>query len=186
MLIANPSPAAVSRFRMGWMNKIEDTSDGSSEIDKSMSEIHPTYGTTTRFGGKSYSVYRSINVWSSGMWVSTSTGSSAAMAAAGGTIMDLNSPQLQYLVREHMLESNSGLEIKEAGQGMLGNSEHLHLRWNSQHGMIYIDGAHMTHPLTLGDEIQINNNAPPLQLFMRNFDNATNDPNINPVTGLSR
>ena len=128
----------------------------------------------------------SINVWSSGMWVSTSTGSSAAMAAAGGTIMDLNSMKLQYLVREHMLESNSGLEIKEAGQGMLCDSENLHLRWNSQHGMIYIDGAHMTHPLTLGDEIQINNNAPPLQLFMRNYKNASIDPNINPVSGLSR
>jgi len=188
MLIANPSPASVSRFRMGWIKKIEIPESSplrDGEADSSC-DILQTYGTTTRFGGEVYNVYRSINVWSSGMWVSTSTGSSAAMAAAGGKIMDLKSPELQYLVREHMLERNCGDEIKEAGQGMLTANESLHLRWNSQHGMIYIDGAHMTHPLTLGDEIQINNKAPPLQLFMRDFENAIDDPNINPVTGLSR
>ena len=30
----------------------------------------------------------SINVWSSGIWISTATGSTAAMHAAGGEIMD--------------------------------------------------------------------------------------------------
>ena len=34
------------------------------------------YGTVTRFGGKMYTIQNSLNVWSSGMWVSTATGSS--------------------------------------------------------------------------------------------------------------
>eukprot|EP00815_Leptocylindrus_aporus_P008008 CAMPEP_0116053424 /NCGR_PEP_ID=MMETSP0322-20121206/2174_1 /TAXON_ID=163516 /ORGANISM="Leptocylindrus danicus var. apora, Strain B651" /LENGTH=401 /DNA_ID=CAMNT_0003536575 /DNA_START=6 /DNA_END=1211 /DNA_ORIENTATION=+ len=193
MLIANPSPAAVSRFRMGWMTEPRaensgiagDGSGGDVNLE-TPAIVHPTYGTVTRFGGQAYDIVRSINVWSSGMWVSTSTGSSAAMAAAGGIIMDLNSTDLQFLVREHMLESNSGVECKEAGHGMLSDGDQLHLRWNSQHGMIYIDGAHMTHELTLGDEIQINNKAPPLQLFMRDFVNAKNDPHVHPISGLSR
>ena len=215
MLIANPSPAAVSRFRMGFISKMDTTdgyagplqdgsvvsdnvakdnavipgSDGSDLVERikiNTALVNPTYGTVTRFGGIPYSVHRSINVWSSGMWVSTSTGSSAAMVNAGGSIMDLNSPELQYLVREHMLEANSGMECKEAGQGLLSQDESLHLRWNSQKGTIFIDGSHMTQDLELGDEIKISNDAPPLQLFMRDYGKASTDPKMNPISGLSR
>lgn len=38
--------------------------------------------------------------WSSGIWISTATGSTAAMAAAGGVPMDLNSSKLQYMVSQ--------------------------------------------------------------------------------------
>jgi len=92
LLLANPSPAAVSRFRMGWLHLVPEGAPSE------------TYGTVTRFGGKAYDVSNSLNVWSSGMWVSTATGSTAAMAAAGGHIMDPDSDQLQYLIREHMIE----------------------------------------------------------------------------------
>lgn len=94
MLLANPSPAAVSRFRMGWLHLVPEGAPSE------------TYGTVTRFGAKAYDVSNSLNVWSSGMWVSTATGSTAAMAAAGGKIMDPDSDQLQYLIREHMIERN--------------------------------------------------------------------------------
>ena len=59
LLIANPSPGAVSRFRLGWLSKI----DGDV----------PTVpkGAKTRFAGISYDVKHSLNVWSSGMWVSS-------------------------------------------------------------------------------------------------------------------
>jgi NAD+ kinase len=40
-----------------------------------------------------------FNVWSSGIWISTATGSTAVMAAAGGVPMDLSSSKLQYMVR---------------------------------------------------------------------------------------
>lgn len=86
LLIANPSPAAVSRFRLGWLTQLEEDT------------THHT-GTMTRFAGIPYDVSHSLNVWSSGMWVSTSTGSSAAMAAAGGQAMKLESSDIQYLIR---------------------------------------------------------------------------------------
>ena len=90
LLIANPSPAAVSRFRLGWLSKIDE-------------ETKHHKGTMTRFAGIPYDVSHSLNVWSSGMWVSTSTGSSAAMAAAGGQRMDLDSASIQYLIRYVLL-----------------------------------------------------------------------------------
>ena len=61
LLIANPSPAAVSRFRMGWLKDLN--------TDEQSKKTH--YGTITRFAGVPYDVTHSLNVWSSGMWVCT-------------------------------------------------------------------------------------------------------------------
>merc|ERR1712071_278079 len=125
------------------------------------------YGTVTRFGGVPFDLTESLNVWSSGMWVSTSTGSTAAMHASGGQIMDLEETHLQYLIREHMFESRAGEDVRAMNNRMLEDHEQLHIRWNSHKGGIYIDGPHLTHDLELGDEIVINNKAPPFQLFMK-------------------
>ena len=57
LLIANPSPGAVSRFRLGWLSKLDDES-----MPKDAK---------TRLAGISYDVKHSLNVWSSGMWVCT-------------------------------------------------------------------------------------------------------------------
>lgn len=157
LLISNPSPAAVSRFRMGWLHTIDDSSKPTS---------HGGYGTITRFAGIPYDVEKSLNVWSSGMWVCTSTGASAAMAAAGGKPMDLNSPDLQYLIREHMMENSNEDISKDINNGIVKERQQMHLRWNSQKGRIFIDGSHLTHNLELGDEIMIDNQAPPLQMFV--------------------
>ena len=92
ILIANPSPAAVSRFRMGWMEPVDISEhaplqDGSSRgsglssFEERSTQQYSQYGTVTRFGGIPYDIKNSLNVWSSGMWISTATGSSAAMAA---------------------------------------------------------------------------------------------------------
>lgn len=185
LLIANPSPAAVSRFRMGWLKEVDTEPkstplrDGggsgltpAGKLASSLSEpqIIPRsqYGTITRFGGKTYDVQNSINAWSSGMWICTGTGASAAMAAAGGKPMDVMTPDLQYLIREHMIENSLNREeMKDIDNGILKKGEHLHLRWNSQKGRIFIDGSHLTHNLELGDEILIDSNTHPLALYSR-------------------
>ena len=38
------------------------------------------------------------------MWVSTASGSTAAMKAAGGVEMDYTRPELQYKIREQLAE----------------------------------------------------------------------------------
>jgi NAD+ kinase len=166
VLIANPSPAAVSRLRMGWLNPVPDPQVYLGSLTDPTLLPRSQYGTVTRFGGKLYNIQNSLNVWSSGMWVSTATGSSAAMAAAGGKVMEKESPGLQYLIREHMIENAPNKEeIMGLNNGILGVEEQLHLRWNSQKGTIFVDGSHLTHSLELGDEVLINANAPPLALF---------------------
>jgi len=158
LLIANPSPAAVSRFRLGWLQLVPEGAPSE------------TYGTITRFGGKTYDVTDSINVWSSGIWVSTATGSTAAQAAAGGRPMNPDSTDLQYLIREHMIERQAleeGMTASEINNRLVHSGQKVHIRWNSQKGRIFIDGSHLTHNLELGDEIEIDNEAPPLKLFTR-------------------
>lgn len=173
LLIANPSPAAVSRYRMGWLNAVNEQNN---------EHEHPSklYGTITRFDNTAFNVTDSINVWSSGMWVSTATGSTAAMQAAGGHVMDYNDKSIQYLIREHMIEQRHKLSLQEAAKargdvfdekdinnGFIQDTDKLHIRWNSQRGRIFIDGSHLTHDLELGDEILIDNQAPPLKMFTR-------------------
>jgi NAD+ kinase len=155
LLIANPSPAAVSRFRMGGLTKLDP--------DATPEKQH--YGTITRFAGVAYDVTHSLNVWSSGMWVCTSTGSTAAMAAAGGQPMNPGSPDLQYLIRDHMMENSTEDLDEDVNNGMVVPGQKMHLRWNSQKGRIFIDGSHLTHNLELGDEVMIDNQAPPLLLY---------------------
>lgn len=90
----------------------------------------------------------------------------AAMAAAGGKVMDVSSNGLQYLIREHMIENAPNKEeVRGLNNGILEEGEQLHLRWNSQKGTIFVDGSHLTHALELGDELFIDANAPPLALF---------------------
>lgn len=86
LLFANPSPAAVSRFRMGWLQAIPANEEhkplqqysNSNDSTGGTNSVETPYGTATRFGGCTYDVLNSINVWSSGMWVCTGTGSTAA------------------------------------------------------------------------------------------------------------
>jgi NAD+ kinase len=167
LLIANPSPAAVSRFRMGFLKVVPE---GSSSAPVPGSD--GVYGTITRFGGKTYDVTQSLNVWSSGMWICTATGSTAAMAAAGGQPMDIDAEDLQYLIREHILERQA-VEMgvtSDVNNGLIQSGQKLHIRWNSQKGRIFIDGSHLTHNLELGDEVLIDNQAPPLKIFARGDD----------------
>ena len=183
LLIANPSPAAVSRFRMGWMNMCPAGNPSkqygtvtryvvtSCSIRMTIFQLSHLFARELRFGGKSYDVRDSLNVWSSGMWLSTPTGSTAAMKAAGGKVMPLDSAELQYLIREHMIERTDETDTSDLpddlNNGMMGMGDKLHVRWNSQYGKVYIDGSHLTHNLELGDEIMIDNKAPPLKLYTR-------------------
>lgn len=106
------------------------------------------------------------------MWICTAIGSTAAMSAAGGQRMDPDDTKLQYLIREHMIEANavdeSGNKIRreDIDNGMIDSGMKMHLRWNSQKGRIFIDGSHLTHNLELGDEILVDNLAPPLQMYI--------------------
>lgn len=92
---------------------------------------------------------------SSGIWVSTPAGSTRSLRSAGGTIMSLSERKFQFMVREACLGARSELatingfliEIKACVLSAMRTGE------------VYIDGPHIIHTLTLGDELVI---GPPM------------------------
>ena len=86
------------------------------------------------------------------------------MASAGGFAMPLNSRELQYMVREHLVEAHTP-HLREEGHGMVGEGNRVRIRWNSQYGRVYTDGEHAEHRLQLGDEVDVTAFAPPLMLY---------------------
>lgn len=142
ILIAHPIPAAVSRYR-----------------------LHLCRGDATQGPRMEEQELFSFNVWSSGIWVSTATGSTAAMLAAGGQKMPIHSRQLQYMVREHLTEDGQNPHLAQAGHSIIRPDEYLKMRWNSQQGHAYVDGQHFRHELELGDELRLDSHAPYLKIF---------------------
>ncbi len=80
--------------------------------------------------------------------------------------MDRSSSDIQFMIREHMIENSSETISHDVDNGFINDGEEMHLRWNSQRGRIYIDGSHLIHNLELGDEIMIDNQAPQLPMFI--------------------
>lgn len=104
------------------------------------------------------------------------------MAAAGGKPMGVECEELQYFVREHMMETGTHLLENELhdfhrnmNNGFVLVGEKLHIRWNSQKGRIFIDGSHLSHDLELGDEVMIDNKAPPLKMFAADSEDSDSD-----------
>ena len=141
VLIAHPSPAAVSRFRLHLnKGKVVPSHEHNERLDEEFS----------------------LNAWSSGIWICTSMGSTAAMAAAGGFVMHRDSENLQYMIREHLLEQG---QHREKGHRIIEPHKMINIRWNSQYGCVYVDGSHMTHDLELGDEVKMDCHAPKVHIF---------------------
>ena len=86
------------------------------------------------------------------------------MTAAGGQSMGFDSSDLQYMIREHMMENSNEIIDHSVDNGFAKSGEGMHLRWNSQRGRIFIDGSHLSHNLELGDEIMIDNQGKSLLL----------------------
>lgn len=146
ILLAHPSPAAMSRFtvsgRVGsspWSAALQATDD-----DKV---------------GDSFI----MNSRSSGLWISTATGSTAAMAAAGGCKMDRDSASLQWRIRDESPRPNSDETLITSG--FIDPNDNLSVRWNSHKGVAYIDGHYVCFDMELGDKLNISAQASPILLF---------------------
>lgn len=99
---------------------------------------------------------------SSGIWVSTAAGSTAAIRAAGGRVMPLRSRKLQYLVREPYVGDGSRYRLVK---GFVAPGEVLHFTSKMRRGGLFIDGPHLRVPLGLGDTLQVTTSATPVRVI---------------------
>lgn len=99
---------------------------------------------------------------SSGIWVATGAGSTAAMSSAGGEIVGLADARAQLRVREPFLADGPRLKLASL---WLGDGDEVCVTSKMREGRVYLDGPHEVLELQMGARLVLNLRAPPLHLF---------------------
>lgn len=98
---------------------------------------------------------------SSGIWVATPAGSSAAIAAAGGQKLSLDSRDFQYAIRERYLLQGEASQLS-AGK-FDPDSDRFEIECRTKHAILALDGQHGLINLGYGDRV-IFHRAKPINL----------------------
>ena len=111
---------------------------------------------------------------SSGVWVSTAAGSTAAVKAAGGVPMDCGMTSLQYVVREPCpAGGRDEMTLPTLISGLFGRDDSFAIRSKSLSATLFIDGPHVVVPVKYGDIITFSGGAAPLFLYGKLDKNKT-------------
>lgn len=97
---------------------------------------------------------------SSGLWVATAAGSTAAIRSAGGSIMPLDSHHLQYLVREPYCGEGPRYTFL---RGDIPPGAALRITSHMRRGRVFLDGPHLRFPFGLGDVLTLTTATTPLR-----------------------
>lgn len=99
---------------------------------------------------------------SSGVWVATAAGSSAAIHSAGAKVQPISSQRLQFLVREPYALRKRGYRILK---GSVGPGEHLEIESHMRAGRLFIDGPHVWRVIEIGSVLRMYRSDEPLSLL---------------------
>lgn len=99
---------------------------------------------------------------SSGIWVSTGAGSSAAMSSAGGEIVGLADARAQVRVREPFMADGPRLKLASL---WLEDGGEVKVTSKMREGRVYLDGPHEVLHLPMGARLTLHLRAPPLHLY---------------------
>lgn len=103
---------------------------------------------------------------SSGVWVATAAGSTAAIRAAGGRPMSPRSKRLQFAVREPIVPVGASPGGRLAlVRGVVARGDTLAIRSKTQAARLYVDGPHVVFPVSFGDGVAFSAADTPLLLF---------------------
>ena len=99
---------------------------------------------------------------SSGIWISTAAGSTAAIYSAGGRILPAQSRKFQFVVRE-VYQKKFG--PRRLLKGTLGPRQSLEVMSYMKEGRVFIDGANLEIPFRLGDRLKVRLSRQPLKVI---------------------
>jgi NAD+ kinase len=99
---------------------------------------------------------------SSGIWISTPAGSTAAISSAGGRPMAIGSEQLQFLVREPYQHARVAPRLLH---GFVRAGERLVLRSQFRAGRLFLDGPRVVRQVEIGASLQLSRSREPLTLL---------------------
>lgn len=99
---------------------------------------------------------------SSGLWVSTATGSTAGIRSAGGRPMPLRSRRLQFRARELYREVGGTFRL---ASGFLPPGGELAVESHMEHGCLFLDGSRREQSFPFGARALFRAAPEPLRLF---------------------
>jgi NAD+ kinase len=100
---------------------------------------------------------------SSGVWVSTAAGSTAAIASAGGSIVALDDERCQLRVREPFVADGPKLALSAV---WMPPDDQVVVTSKMREGRVYLDGPHEVFELPMGARLVLHGRAPALRLFV--------------------
>jgi NAD+ kinase len=103
---------------------------------------------------------------SSGIWVATAAGSTAAIRAAGGRTMGAGSKRLQFAVREpYPWGPDRRHNHPSLTAGFVDDGDSLVVRSKTDTARLYVDGPHVVIPVSFGDAITFTRSRQSLRLY---------------------
>jgi NAD+ kinase len=100
---------------------------------------------------------------SSGIWISTAAGSTAALRSAGGKPMVKTSKDLQFMVREPFVKK--GKKYKQV-HGWIKRGQSLKIVSRMSRAAIFLDGAHLHYEVGYGDVVEVRSAGEPIQAVL--------------------
>jgi NAD+ kinase len=101
---------------------------------------------------------------SSGIWIATPAGSTAALRSAGGPTLSLTARQLAFVVREPYAPPGTGVIMTS---GVLERRETLLVESRTDAASIYLDGHHRKYSVPFGEAVSFSLHPKPLRLVRR-------------------
>ncbi len=99
---------------------------------------------------------------SSGIWISTAAGSTAAIFSAGGKALPPTSRKFQYVVREAYQKK---FGTRRLLKGILDPGRSLEVVSRMKEGRLFVDGANLVYPFRLGDRLKVQVSKYPLKVI---------------------
>ncbi len=106
--------------------------------------------------------FRAEEQMSSGIWISTAAGSTAAIFSAGGKALPPTSRKFQYVVREAYQKKFGPRRLLK---GVLAPGRALEVVSRMKEGRLFIDGANLVYPFKLGDRLKVQISRHPLKVI---------------------
>jgi len=158
------SDALKGKLRATQLTRMRVALDGEIVAPRVLNDVlfaHAVPAATTRYtlGHKKLRAQHK----SSGLWVSTAAGSTAAIYSAGGTPQPITSQRLQFRVREPYVFDR---KVKLTS-GFVGPREKLVVESHIRLGRLFFDGPRRVQHVPIGARIEIDRSPEPLTLLGR-------------------
>jgi NAD+ kinase len=155
--------ALAGRLPATRLTRMQIDIDGVPVYGRVLNDVlfsHPIPAGTTRYAIRHAGVQEEQR--SSGVWISTAAGSTAAIRSAGGRVLPIGSKRLQFMVREPYEHHGVGYRVL---RGMIAPGEQLEIQSHMRSGRLYIDGPRIFRPVDIGSVLRMYASDQPLTLL---------------------